>query len=131
MVWFLFWVWVNSEKSRERQLLSVNLWICHNQTLIGLYLLENVLHWSKFKARSHYIFFSWTFDLLLINSNKYLLLEVYFSLHQRNTVYKYKLQRKLIIKEIQIDLHFHLHLIFILKNPIFFHVELKFLVNNF
>ena len=45
---------------------------------------------------------------------------LYFSLHQRNTLYKYNLQRKLIIKEIKIDLHFHLHLILILKHPIFF-----------
>ena len=45
---------------------------------------------------------------------------LYFSLHQRNTLYKYNLQRKLIIKEMLIDLHFHLHLILILKHPIFF-----------
>ena len=50
---------------------------------------------------------------------KYLLFEVYFSLHQRNTVYKYSLQRKTIIKEIQIDLHFHLPLILILKSLFF------------
>ena len=59
-------------------------------------------------------------DLLLIKSSEYLLFRVYFSLHQRNTVYKYKLQRKPIVKEIQIDLHFHLSLILILKNPTFF-----------
>ena len=41
-------------------------------------------------------------DLLLINSTKYLLFGVYFSLYQRNTVYEYKLQRKRILKEIQI-----------------------------
>ena len=58
-------------------------------------------------------------DLLLIKSSKYLLLGVCFSLNQRNTVYKYKLQRKSLIKEIQIDLHFDLPLILILKNPFF------------
>ena len=56
---------------------------------------------------------------LLIKSSKYLLFGVYFSLHQRNTVYKYKLRRKPIVKEIQIDLHFHLPLILILKKSIF------------
>ena len=40
------------------------------------------------------MFFFWSFDLLSIYSHKYLLFGVYFSLHQRNTVYKYKLQRK-------------------------------------
>ena len=58
-------------------------------------------------------------DLLLIKSSKYLLLGVCFSLNQRNTVDKYKLQRKSLIKEIQIDLHFDLPLILILKNPFF------------
>ena len=63
-----------------------------------------------------YIFF----DLLLINSSKYFWFGVYISLHLRNTVYKYKLQRKSIIKEVQIDLYFHLPLILILKNPVVF-----------
>ena len=58
-------------------------------------------------------------DLLLIKSSKYLLFRVYLLRHQRNTAYKYKLQRKPIVKEIQIDLHFHLLLILILKNSIF------------
>ena len=40
--------------------------------------MENVFHRSKFKAHSHDIFFSWTFDLLLINS-RCLVFEVYFS----------------------------------------------------
>ena len=39
-----------------------------SQTLIGLYFSESFFHCSKFKARSHDVFFSWTFDLLLINS---------------------------------------------------------------
>ena len=59
-------------------------------------------------------------DLLLIKPSKYLLFGVHFSLHQRNAVYQYKLQRKPIVKEMQLDLHFHLPLILILKNPIFF-----------
>ena len=37
----------------------------------------------KHKAHSYDIFFSWTFDLLLINST-YLVFVVYFSPHQRN-----------------------------------------------
>ena len=60
---YLIWVWMNLEKS---------------QTLIGLQFLENVFHWSKFKARSHEIFFTWTFDLLLINSTKFYCLEFIF-----------------------------------------------------
>ena len=38
-----------------------------------LLLFGKCFHWSKFKARSHDIFFSWTFDLILINS-RYLVL---------------------------------------------------------
>ena len=45
----------------------------HNQTLIGLKFSKNLFHWSKFKPSSHPIFFSWTFDLLLISSSRYLL----------------------------------------------------------
>ena len=67
--------------------------ISQNQTLIGLYFSENVLPWSKFKARSHNVFFSLTFGLLLINS-RYLVTGVYFSPHQRNlhgkTIMKYQ-----------------------------------------
>ena len=64
-------------------------------------------------------------DLLLIKSSEYLLFIVYFLLHQRNTVYKYKHQRKPKVKEIQIDLHFDLSLILILKNPFFFSSRVK------
>ena len=39
-------------------------------------------------------FFSWVFDFLLIIYGKYLLFGVYFSVYQRNTIYKYRLQRK-------------------------------------
>ena len=53
--------------------------------------LGNRFYWSKFKALSHDIFFSRTFDLLWINSSKYLYIK-------RNNVYKYKLQRKPIMK---------------------------------
>ena len=55
--------------------------------------MENVFHWSKFKARSHDIFFSWTFDLLLI-----LIFSLYFSPHQINIVYEYKLHGKPVMK---------------------------------
>ena len=50
---------------------------------------------------------------LLIFFRLIFLFGVYFSLHQRNTVYKYKIQRIPNIKEIQTDLHFHLPLILI------------------
>ena len=56
--------------------------------------------------------------MIYSNSSKYLLFGVYFSLHQRNTVYKCKLQRKPIINKIQVDLHFHLPLILILKRSV-------------
>ena len=40
-------------------------------------------------------------------------------MHQRNTISKYRLQRKPVMKQIQIDTHFHLSLILMLKNPVF------------
>ena len=56
---------------------------------------ENVLYWSKFKARSHDVLFSWPFDPLLINS-RYLVIGVYFSPRQRNLhgkpIMKYQLR---------------------------------------
>ena len=61
--------------------------------------MKNIFQWSKFKPRSHDIFFSGTFDLILINSSRYLLSGVYYSPHHRNIVSKYKLQRKPIIKK--------------------------------
>ena len=70
-VGYLFWVWMNLEKSREQQLFWVNLYPNCNKNFIGLQFSENVFHWSKFKLPSHGIFFSWTFDLLLINSSRY------------------------------------------------------------
>ena len=56
-------------------------------------------------------------------------------MHQKNTVYKYKLQRKSIMKQIQINTHFYLSLILlILKDRFFvfiiFEVRLKFIINN-
>ena len=69
------------------------------------------------------MFFSWIFDLLFINSSKNLLFGVYFSLHERNTALKHKLQRKLVMKEIQIDIHFqyfYFSLILMFKNLFFF-----------
>ena len=45
------------EKSRETIILG-KFTSKPNQTLIGLYFSENVFHWSKFKARSHDVFFS-------------------------------------------------------------------------
>ena len=128
-VGYLLWVWMNSEKIRKRQSFSVILQTSHNQTFIGSWFPENVFYRSKFKTRSHDLFFSWTFDLLLISFNWYLLFGLYFSLHQRNIVCKYKLQRKPIMKLKQEGIHFHLLLILMLKNT-FFNAELKFL-NNF
>ena len=84
-------------------------------------------HWLKFKARSYDIFFSKTFDLLLIDSSRYLLFGVYFSLvpsslRQINIVCKYKNRSWNKNKGIYIFMS--------LKNPICFNVELKFLINN-
>ena len=64
------------------------------------------------------------------SSSKYLLSGIYFSLHQRKTVYKYK--RKPIIKKIETELNFHLPLILISKNPIFsWRVKIPLNFNNF
>ena len=54
----------------------------HNQILIGLLFSRNIFQWSKFKARSHDIFF---IDLLLIFF-WYLVFGVYFSPRHRNIV---------------------------------------------
>ena len=51
-------------------------------------------------------------------------------IHQTNIAYKYKLQRKPIMKQIQIDTYFQLSLILMLKNTVLFSVELKFLIND-
>ena len=58
---------------------------------------ENVSHWSKFKASSHDVFVSLTFDLLLINS-RYLVFGVYFLPRQRNILREYKHYEKSIRK---------------------------------
>ena len=50
-----------------------------------LIFLENFFHWSKFKAHSHNVFFSWTFDLLLINC-RYLIIAVYS--HHTKEIFK-------------------------------------------
>ena len=63
---YLFWVWMNSRQICKQAKTKLSLAYIFS---------ENVFHWSKFKARSHDLFFSWTFDLLLINS-RYLLFEV-------------------------------------------------------
>ena len=44
--------------------------------------ISNICH-CAFKPRSHDIFFSWTFDLRFINSNRYLLFGVFFLPHHR------------------------------------------------
>ena len=73
----------------------------------------------------------YSFHGLLINSSKYLFFGIHFSVYQRNNVYKYKLQRNAIVKEMLLDIHFHLFLIFMAKNLVFFHVELNYLISNF
>ena len=69
ILWILYLlrVWINLAKSLERLLFSVILETSHNQILAASLFLENIYHWLKFKARSPDIFFSWTFDLHLIN----------------------------------------------------------------
>ena len=86
-------------------------------------------HWliafGKFKAHSHDIFFSWTFDLLLINS-RYLVIGVYFSPHRRNIVCEYKLHDKPIIKYLSWTCFWH----WCWKNLFLLNVKLKLLVNK-
>ena len=77
------------------------------------------------KLRSHDIFFSWTFDLLLINS-RYLVFVVYFSPHQRNIVCEYKLHGKPIMKYQSWTCLWY----WCWKN-LFFNVKLKLLMNKF
>ena len=50
--------------------------------------------------------------------------------HQRTIVHKYKLHKKPVMKQIQIDTHFHLPLILQLKYTFLFHVELNFLIKH-
>ena len=64
------------------------------------------------------MFFSWTFDLLLINFSKNLLFGVYFSPHQRNILCDYKLQMKPIMKQ-------HFSQIYWCKKTQFSNVKLK------
>ena len=121
---------MNLEKSRKRQF-SVNLQTNHIQTLIGLQFSENVFHWSKYKPRDK--FFSWTFDILLINSSRYLFFEVYFSPHHRNIVSGYRPDSKR-NQSSNKNKHFHLFLSWNKKKNIFtcfFNIKLKFLVNKF
>ena len=81
---------------------------------------------SKFKARSHDIFFSWTFDLLLINT-RYLVFRVYFLPHQRNIIVcKYKLNGKPIMKYQSWTCFWY----WCWKN-LFFNVKLKLVMINF
>ena len=87
------------------------------------YSLGENFKWSKFKAHSHDIFFSWTLDLLLINSSsRYLQFGVYFSPHQINIVCEYKLQRKQtfsLVSDIDVE------------KSCSFNAKLKWLMNNF
>ena len=64
---YLFWVWMNSRQICKQAKTKLSLAYIFS---------ENVFHWSKFKACSHDLFFSWTFDLLLIDS-RYLVIGVY------------------------------------------------------
>ena len=52
----------------------------------------------KIKARSHDVFFSWVFNLFLINTSRDLVLGVYFTPLQRNIGCEYKLHGKPIMK---------------------------------
>ena len=62
---YLFWVWMNSDKSRKRQ-------IC-KQAILKLFLAYSfrkiVFHWSKFKALSDHIFLSFNLLSNLLLSN--------------------------------------------------------------
>ena len=67
---------MNSVKSCKLQLFSIILSASYNQSLICLYFLENVFDWLDFKVFRRDILFWWTFDLLLMNCNRYFLFEV-------------------------------------------------------
>ena len=105
---------------------------------LWLIVFGNSFHWSKraFHARSRDMFFSWTFDLLLINSSRYLLFTAYFSPHQRNIACEYKLhvntnsccpvnrewswKKTLVEKKSWNKIkHFHLFLILMFKKSVF------------
>ena len=77
--------------------------------------MENAFHWSKFKAHSHELFFSWSFDLLLINSSIYLLFGVYLSPHQKILYVNTNFQRS----QPWNKKHFHFFQILIFENPVF------------
>ena len=59
----------------EWQLFSLILLTSHFLTHIDLQFRENVFHWSKFKTCLTFIFFWWTFHLLLIDPNRCFLFE--------------------------------------------------------
>ena len=63
----------------------------------------------------------------MINSSRYLAFGVYFSLHQRNIAYEYKLHGKSVMKQKQ---YFHLFLKLMLKKPVFVNIKLKPFMNN-
>ena len=83
---------------------------------------------AKIKSRSHDIFFSWTLDLLLIKSSKYLVFGVYFSPHQRNIICEYELHGKPIMKW---RLSFALVSDTDVEKTGFFNEKLKLLMDNF
>ena len=80
---------------------------------------------SLVKTRSHNMFFSWTFDLLLINS-RYLVIGAYFSPPQRNIVCEHKLHGKPIMKYLSWTCFWY----WCWRN-LFFNVKLKLLMNKF
>ena len=82
--------------------------------IVCSYYLASLTKWVNVRLQT-----KWLWVRVPLHSLKYLLLVVCFSLHQKNIVYKYKVQRKPIVKEMQIDIYFHLSLIFMLKNAVF------------
>ena len=68
---YLFRIWINSPVSRKQILLSLILSTSHNGTFIVVLFSGNFFHWSRLKSCSPDKSFSWTFNLLLTNSNRY------------------------------------------------------------
>ena len=72
LLWrYLFRIWINSPVSRKQILLSLILSTSHNGTFIVVLFSGNFFHWSRLKSCSPDKSFSWTFNLLLTNSNRY------------------------------------------------------------
>ena len=104
--------------------------ICKEKVLWEFSPILNILAWYGIYRKKVFIshnlrrvhmtyFFLELFDIFFwLNLVNICLLE-FISRYIKETLYKYQLQRKPTVKEIQIDIQFDLSLILMLKNPIF------------